>query len=891
MNKKLLGFVLVCMLVLSTFVSPTFAQYIEQFDPIIETIEAFKQETVTVTVDHLDTKTLEMIAPTDEIPEQAINSVLIGKEYQKEIIGYEFSHASPEILQVGEQSHHIQIFYNEMPQPQIGHVIIKHMQLDEQGNQTAIPLQPDTELSLNIGKVVNGKEYAVAHEDYTFSYSEPEQVTVSNEPQILTLWYEPNIAEEIEVTFKYVDELGNALLDEKRMMYRVGSSIQSGDHYELIDGYELQTITPQILVVGKDEPVMTYVYRKLEEVQFNVTISYQDINGTALSDNVELIVTGGTELNYSQYLKTIDGYTFNHAKPETVTVVKDETMTLYYTKDEIVPPAVDVTIHHSVEGTTEPMFESETLKNITLGTVIQAKDYVKNHDLYVSANPLELIVSPDNNEITIYYAKPSTPTTHITLRYIEKSTTEVLKEIVLKEIEIGKQLNFEDYLLTFEEYNFMDAQPEILTVSETENTITFNYVKEVKPRVDVHVEHLNKLTNEEIHDTSILEQLEVGTNVVAEHFAKTLENFKFMEAKPELLTVSEKDKLIQLYYMPTTNVTIYHKSDSGEQIKEPTIIEDTLYHEELNAIDYVSEISGYEYVKAEPETLLVNGESKEMTIYYKETEVKEETTDVTIHHKLENGEEISEATIVKAVKYGEVLKAVDYTVELVGYDYIKADPEMLIVNETSKEMTIYYKKTEVSDVTTDVTIHHKLENGEEISEATIVKAVKYGEELKAVDYIVELEGYKYIKADPEMLIVNETSKEMTIYYKEIEVKEETTDVIIYHKLENGKEISNPTIIKDILVGQIITGANYALKLEGYEFLNANPTVLEVTEDNNEIILNYRVNDMNLGGNGNTSEPDKPETGLDRIDYLIIGCAFICGGLLLKLYHQQQERRK
>ena len=190
--------------------------------------------------------------------------------------------------------------------------------------------------------------------DYKDSYTIKVQAIYSKEgtitymlPQVET--FETNIKpEQGTVTINYVDDKGVSIKPIVKLTGNVGSQYQT--EQSNISDYEFLTVDGATSGVFTKEPItVTYKYKKVEQVQGTVTVSYTATDGTKLKDDVIIKQVVGT--SYSTIKDSFEGYTFKQVVGNETGIITVEPQTVKYTYDKI-PVTGTVTVYYKDENGT-----------------------------------------------------------------------------------------------------------------------------------------------------------------------------------------------------------------------------------------------------------------------------------------------------------------------------------------------------------------------------------------------------------------------------------------------------------------------------------------------------------------------------------------------------------
>ena len=409
MKNKLILLIAIGILTASILNSPTLAKYIQSFNPLTETRVAYEIQKTDVYIQHINKNTNEIVEQ-EVLNDIEIDTVLVSNEYKKYISGYEYDSVESEIVQVSENNNIVKIYYNP--------IIIEENKFDISINYyekdtTNKLIESKVLYSQEEGTIINSNDYHVDIDGYVFDSVDKDELIVDKNNTSINFYYvkDNNLPDEItyDVSLIYVDENNNEIYEMKVFPSILeNTNIDSSKYVLHIEGYEFIKVTPENLIVDKDNNKIVYEYKKIQEVEkYDVTINYylKDTNNK-LRDSILLKdLDEGTILNSIDYILDIEGYEFINSNIDMLEVVKDDVINLYYIEKEIPIEYSDVTIYHLDIESNEEISEKDVIKNIEHGTYVLGTDYIKDIEGYkfVKSIPEVIKVDKDNNSIDIYY--------------------------------------------------------------------------------------------------------------------------------------------------------------------------------------------------------------------------------------------------------------------------------------------------------------------------------------------------------------------------------------------------------------------------------------------------------------------------------------------------------
>ena len=171
-----------------------------------------------------------------------------------------------------------------------------------------------------------------------------------------------------------------------------------------------------------------------------------------------------------------------------------------------------------------------------------------------------------------------------------------------------------------------------------------------------------------------------------------------------------------------------------------------------------------------------------MNIYY----TKRTDLSYTVNY-LEKGTNkvLSPANTVNNVEFETVINASDEIIPIDGYVFNSVNPEKLTITTGSNVINIYYTKR--TDLSYTVNYLEK-DTNKVLNESKEVKNVKFETVINASDEIIAIDGYKFVSADKNTIVIDIENNEINLYYEAVNG---TVKSIYVDK--DGNEISESVI--------------------------------------------------------------------------------------------------
>ena len=412
-----------------------------------------------------------------------------------------------------------------------------------------------------------------------------------------------------------------------------------------ITGYKLEKAENLPLTVSEVETNNVIKVYYVKRTDLSYTVNYLE-KGTINVLHEQKVVenqTFGTVIKSSDEEITIDGYNYDSADKETLTIGTGENViNLYYTKRT----DLSYTVNYLEKGTNKVLHDAKKLENQTFGTVITASI---NNELEVIEKPVAITgyscvevdketmtIGIANNSINFYYTKNEYKYT--VEHYWEGLNGQWEKDEISFPDEIKSAL-YEDIITEYtvhqrDGYVLSHATPPednttnvSLQITENEDTNVIK-VYYIRNNFNYTVKHyIEKLDGTwELKDTDTIENVKYGSEATYEPNIYKEYTFDDNKTTPKNATVpANNDLVINLYYTRklcdyTVNFFIQGEQKPFETYSKSAKLGEviTVSQDEINTTkNQIPNAIIYEYVPGTTSVTIKDGENI-INIYYKE---------------------------------------------------------------------------------------------------------------------------------------------------------------------------------------------------------------------------------------------------------------------------------
>ena len=688
------------------------------------------------------------------------------------------------------------------------------------------------------------------------------------------------------VTWKYVDENGNTLRDQKRDVGYVGRSTYKSTP-EDIPGYSLVDIQGNATgTVTAEEQTITFVYRKNSVIGGDVTAIYLDESGDEISSKV--VLTGNAGESYTTEQKTIEGYTFKEVQgnPSGTFTESEQTITYIYAKDHVA--GGDVTASYVDESGNEISSKVILTGNVGESYTTEQKTIGGYTFKEVQGSPSGTFTESDQTVIYIYTKDPVSGG-EVAASYVDESGNEISSKVILTG-SVGESYTTEQKII--EGYTFKEVQGNTSgTFTESEQTVTYVYSKVPVAGGAVMSRYIDE-NGEVIADNSFYTG-NIGENYTTEKKIITGYTFKEVQGNPTGAFTEEEQTVTYVYTKNPVaggTVTARYVDGSGNPITENAVFIGNVGE------SYTTEqkiIAGYTYKEVQGKSTGTFTE-EEQTVTYVYTKNPVAGGTVTARYVDGSGNPITE----NAVFIGNVGES--YTTEqkiIAGYTYKEVQGKSTgTFTEEEQTVTYVYTKNPVAGGT--VTARYVDESGNPIIE-NVVFTGNVGENYATEQKIIADYTYKEVQGNPTGTF---TESEQTITYVYTKIPTVGSTVTAKYVDENGNSILDSMIYTGN-VGESYTTEQ--ISIDGYTFveLYGNPTGT-FTEEEQTITYVYKKNKKETSNtivpSDNEQLPKKNEISYQKTlpkagekenrVFTIVGVLLSSSLILFSFYKKKQTKK-
>ena len=276
---------------------------------------------------------------------------------------------------------------------------VKHL---EKGTNKVLHAQ--TGGTKNIGEAITSANEKINIDGYNYDSVDKETLTIGTGENVINIYYTKR--NDLSYTVNYLEKTTNKVLHEPKTVgnQTFGAEVKSSDEKIDIDGYNFDSVDKDTLTIGTGENVINLYYTKRTDLSYTVNYLEKGTDAVLHTAKTADKQTFGTVISSADEAITIDGYTYDSADKDTLTIGTGENViNLYYTKRT----DLSYTVNYLEKGTNAVLHEQKVQTGVTFGTEVTSADEKINIAgyNYDSADKESLTIGTGENVINLYYTK------------------------------------------------------------------------------------------------------------------------------------------------------------------------------------------------------------------------------------------------------------------------------------------------------------------------------------------------------------------------------------------------------------------------------------------------------------------------------------------------------
>ena len=429
-----------------------------------------KRNDLSYTVNYLEKVTNKVLHDQKVQGGMTYEDTITSANEKIDISGYNYDSVDPETLTIGTGENVINLYYTKKTN------LSYKVNYLEQGTTNVLHEQK-VQGEMTFDDVVKSEDEVIEINGYNYASADKETLTIGTGENVINLYY----TKQTNLSYKvnYLEQGTTNVLHEQKVQGEMtfDDVVKSEDEVIEINGYNYASADKETLTIGTGENVINLYYTKRTDLSYTVKYLEKGTNKKLHDEKTASNKTFGDVVDPKDEVIGINGYNYDSASPETLTIgTDDNVLTLYYTKRT----DLRYTVKYLEKGTNKKLHDEKTASNKTFGDVVDPKDEVIgiNGYNYDSASPETLTIGTDDNVLTLYYTKRTDLS--YTVNYYWNETTEKVADS-----KIVENQTFDDEVTEFPEKDIpgctpVSPDPKTITIGTGTNEINFYYYKNVE---------------------------------------------------------------------------------------------------------------------------------------------------------------------------------------------------------------------------------------------------------------------------------------------------------------------------------------------------------------------------------------------------------------------------
>ena len=717
--------------------------------------------------------------------------------------------------------------------------VVKYV--DENGNP--IGLQ-QTEKSGNVGETVT--ETAPQITGYVATVTS-KSLNLNRDGQEIVFTYKK--VETWSYKVRYLNEKGEDIAAQKEV---TTSDLTVVENFIAISGYTIDGAKQQTLTKESEKHEIIFRYKPHIKAQYVIKHMQENLDGSYV-EVVEDKVTGeGVKgQTVTAQPKSYEGFTSPKAKRVTLSGMSEtQVIELWYTR-----VMKGYTVHYlekssngDIGGAVAPDKTTGTAKYGEQVTSISEKISIEGYE-YAGAKEGGITISLNEaeNVITLYYTKRADLS--YTVNYLEKDKNTVLHTPKTEKSQIfGTMITSADEVIEIDGYKYDSVDKETLTIGTGENIINIYYTK--KADLSYKVNYLEKDTNKVLSTQKVVNNQTFEDVIESKNEVISIDGYNYDSVDKETLTIGTGENVINIYYTKKTDLSYkvnYLEKDTNKVLSTQKVEGNQTFEDVIESKNEVISIDGYNYDRADKETLTIGTGENVINLYYtKRADLSyivnylEETTNKPLQTQKVAKNQTFESKIVIA----------NEIIDIDGYNYSSHTPDnedgklqiQTYENETDNPNVINIYYTKKTNLSYTVKYLEKDNTDNVLKEPDTVNGQTFGDKIVGSRIQVSIDGYNYDSSSPDELEIKDNTKdgvtnEITLYY----TKKNDLSYTVTHREEGTETIlEGPTRVEEQEFGTVINPADIVANIDGYNYSRADKESLTIEDEEgpNEITLYY-----------------------------------------------------
>ena len=805
-------------------------------------------------VNYLEKDTDEVIHPAKITGEQVFETEITSADEVIDIDGYNYDSVDKDKLIIGTGENVINIYYTKRNDLSY---TVNYLEKDTnkvlhvQKNQTGMTFKAE----------VKSADEKIDIDGYNYDSVDKDSLTITTGENVINIYYTKRT--DLSYKVNYLEKTTNKVLHEQKVQENMTfeSVVTSTNEVINIDGYNYDSVDKATLKITTGENVINIYYIKRNDLSYTVNYLEKDTNKVLHEQKIQDGMTFESVVTSSNEVIDIDGYNYDSADKETLTITTSENViNIYYTKRN----DLNYKVNYLEKGTNKVLHDQKTVENKTFGETIISTDekIVIDGYNYDSVDKDSLTITTGENVINIYYTKKTDLS--YTVNYLEKDTNEVLHN---QKIQGGMTFETEvksaDEVIDINGYKYDSADKESIKITTRENVINIYYTK--VNGLSYTVNYLEKDTNEIINPAKTKDGMTFEDVVNSSNEVIDIDGYNYDSVDKDSLTIGTGENVINIYYTKRNDLNYkvnYLEKGTNKVLHDQKVQDGMTFESVITSANEVIEIDGYNYESVDKATLTITTGENIINIYYtKRNDLNykvnylEKTTNKVLH----------EQKVQDGMTFESVVTSANEVIEIDGYNYDSVDKVTLKITTGENVINIYYTKRD--DLSYKVNYLEKTTN-KVLHEQKVQDGMTFESVVTSANEVIDIDGYNYDSADKETLIITTGENIINIYYTK---RNDLSYTVNYLEKDTNIVLHEPKVTENMTFETAIESSKEIIDIDGYNYDSVDKDKLTITTSENIINIYYKKrNDLSYTVNYLEKDTNKVLNAPKVTDNMIFG---------------------
>ncbi len=786
-----------------------------------------KIDGLSYTVNYLEKDTNEVINPAKTKDGMTFEDVVNSSNEVIDIDGYNYYSVDKDSLTIGTGENVINIYYTKR-----NDLNYKVNYLEKTTNK--VLHNQKIQDGMTFESVITSANEVIEIDGYNYDSVDKATLTITTGENIINIYYTKR--NDLNYKVNYLEKTTNKVLHEQKVQdgMTFESVVTSANEVIEIDGYNYDSVDKVTLKITTGENVINIYYTKRDDLSYKVNYLEKTTNKVLHEQKVQDGMTFESVVTSANEVIDIDGYNYDSADKETLTITTGENIiNIYYTKRN----DLSYTVNYLEKDTNIVLHAPKVTENMTFETTIESSKEIIDIDgyNYDSVDKDKLTITTSENIINIYYTKRNDLS--YTVNYLEKDTNKVLNAPkVTDNMIFGTEITSKDEVIKINGYKYDSVDKDSLKITTGANIINVYYTKVTG--LSYTVNYLEKDTDEVIHPAKITGEQVFETEITSANEVIDIDGYNYDSVDKEKLIIGTGENVINIYYTKRNDLSYtvnYLEKDTNKVLHAQKNQTEMTFKAEVKSADEKIDIDGYNYDSVDKDSLTITTGENVINIYY--TKRNDLSYKVNYLEK-DTNKVLHDPKIKDGMTFENVVNSSNEVIDIDGYNYDSVDKATLKITTGENVINIYYIKR--NDLSYTVNYLEKTTN-KVLHNQKVQEGMTFGDTIKSSDEKISIDGYNYDSVDKDSLTIGTGENVINIYYTK---RNDLSYKVNYLEKGTNKVLHDQKIQDKMTFESIVTSANEVIEIDGYNYDSVDKATLKITTGENIINIYYtKRNDL------------------------------------------------